>query len=96
MDFHAIKITLLAGNIATKCFVLVDLGLRDPIIVTHSNREAVNDIDGCPIEGFPQRSSKSKELDKEVFHMMQSAMIAARAQHVRNTTSLLKKTAGTL
>ena len=90
MNFETIKIPFLAGLIAPKMFIGVNLGSSNPNIITDSNRQAINHIDRISIQGFPYLTSKIEEDDKEFFHTVQSSIPATFTQHLRDVTVLFE------
>ena len=53
MDLESIAISFLAGSIAAKSLLGVELGVFDTDIVTHDNRQTINHIDVIIIQSFP-------------------------------------------
>src|SRR6266511_1544195 len=74
MNLDPIKIPLLAGDIAPIDLLLIELRARNPVIITHSHRKAINDIDRFYIEFFPGLSQAIKECHKEILNQMQSSI----------------------
>ena len=57
MHFEPIKIALLAGNIATIFFLLIQLRPRHTIVITGGDRKTINDIYRFTVELVPYRPS---------------------------------------
>jgi hypothetical protein len=57
MHFEPIKIALLAGNIATIFFLLIQLRPRNPIVITDSDGKTINNIYRFAVALVPYRPS---------------------------------------
>jgi hypothetical protein len=95
MNLETREIPFLAGHIASKWLVSIELGVFDSDMVTHRNRQTINHIDAVTIQGRPDMSSKLKHDDEDRFQTMESAIQATLAQHLRHIVMLFEHPAST-
>lgn len=66
MDFQPIKVAFLAGLVATKGFVVINLAALDAIVVTYRHRKAVDDVERPLIQAFPGFAQLTKQRSEQV------------------------------
>ena len=95
MNFSSIKIPLLAGLIASKLCIGVNLCSSNAEMVTHGNREAIHHIDSIGIQCFPCLPSEVEQDDKDFFETVKSSPKAALTPHAGDVAVLLEHRAST-
>src|SRR5918993_699348 len=81
MNLDPIKIPLLAGDITPIDLLLIEFRTRNPVIITHRHRKAINHINRFDIEFFPGLSQVIKEGHKQILKQMQSSIETTTAEH---------------
>jgi hypothetical protein len=96
MDFAAITVALLAGPTSPKEGTLIPLGAWNAIMITDSNRKALNDIHQIMVERFPRVRSQVNYRQKGLLHPMAPPTEPAFAEHCGDIPIRFAHHAGTL